>query len=252
MKYIALCLFLLMQSLYTQAAQLRAVTEHFPPFSFKTDQGHHGFSVEFFRYVADELKMELDLQLIPWARAYHIASTQPDTLIFSLARTTEREQQFIWLEPFATNQVSLFARKSANIQSLRHWSEAQHYRVGVIRDSATAHKFSSIAAFSTSNNLVEVENISQLIGLLKRNRVDVISLSETMLHQLNEEDVQALQHLLTFDELVFYGAFHPQSDPKLVQQVSAAMKTFLQTREYTALVARYFPNKSTIYATTQR
>ncbi|WP_168171388.1 transporter substrate-binding domain-containing protein [Lacimicrobium sp. SS2-24] len=236
-------LLLLVCSLSAHGAQLRAVTEHFPPFSFKTENGYDGFSIAFFKQVAERLDMELKVEMMPWARAYHIASTQPDTLIFSMARTAERETQFLWLEPFASNQVSLFGRKSQHYPGFKQWTDAQFYRVGVIRDSATAHIMTSHDAFSTRNNLVEVENIAQLTGLLELDRVDVISLSESMLHQLQEHEIRLLQHLVTFDELTFYGAFHPDSDPQLVEGVASAMRNFLGTEAYQNLVLRYFPNK---------
>jgi polar amino acid transport system substrate-binding protein len=47
--------------------------------------------------------LKADFQVLPWARAYRIAATRPNTLIYSIARTS-RENQFIWLGQIAYMQ----------------------------------------------------------------------------------------------------------------------------------------------------
>jgi polar amino acid transport system substrate-binding protein len=46
--------------------------------------------------------LKADFQVLPWARAYRMAATRPNTLIYSIARTSTRESQFIWLGQIAT------------------------------------------------------------------------------------------------------------------------------------------------------
>lgn len=46
--------------------------------------------------------------MLPWARAYKLAQERPNTLIFSLVRNPEREDQFICIEKFDSSLTWMY------------------------------------------------------------------------------------------------------------------------------------------------
>lgn len=56
-----------------------------------------GSTVEILQAILSASKLAASVNFMPWARAYDIAKSKPNTLILSIIRTPEREQQFHWL-----------------------------------------------------------------------------------------------------------------------------------------------------------
>ena len=78
-------------------AKQLVVTEILPPYQFyQVNNELSGFSVEVMEEIFKITGDDIDLQVLPWARAYQTALTQPNTLIFSLSRSLAREKLFIW------------------------------------------------------------------------------------------------------------------------------------------------------------
>jgi polar amino acid transport system substrate-binding protein len=77
---------------------LVAVTEEWPPYQFTAANGDAaGLNVEIVRAVLAEAGLKAQIKIYPWARTFSLGENRPNTLIFSLARSHERENAFIWI-----------------------------------------------------------------------------------------------------------------------------------------------------------
>lgn len=95
MKYILYSLFLIC-SVYVQAKEpILVVTELAPPNQVLINGEVAGEGTQFIRDIFAEADLTPNIQMYPWARAYKIADELKNTFIYSLARTVEREGNFI-------------------------------------------------------------------------------------------------------------------------------------------------------------
>ena len=95
-------------SFWLQAAPVHLVTEVFPPYQQQSGDELHGWSVDIVRQIMQAAELPYQIDVMPWARAYKTAHSIPDTLIFSLLRTEERENEFAWVAPLCPMRISFY------------------------------------------------------------------------------------------------------------------------------------------------
>lgn len=94
-----------------QAAEgLELVTEDDPPHNMIKGGKLVGIATEKIEEAFKRSAVPEHMELMPWARAYQSALTQPGYCVFSAARTPEREASFKWVGPIAAMDWVLYAR----------------------------------------------------------------------------------------------------------------------------------------------
>ncbi len=115
------CLFCLLSTFLenSQASQVRVVTEDISPYQFINDQGQlDGYCAEVVNAMLLQAKQTPTINVMTWARAYDIALRLPNIMIFSLARTEEREQKFHWIGKITEEHLFLWGDKKAFLNQL--------------------------------------------------------------------------------------------------------------------------------------
>jgi len=125
----------------TQPAKLRVLTEEYPPFNY-TDAGGNlvGSSSEAVKGILNKLGENITIEVMPWAQAYETVLAEPDTALYSMARTTERENVFMWVGPIGSYENWLYAKKGSNIR-VSSLDEARTVTgIAVVKDEAGQQK----------------------------------------------------------------------------------------------------------------
>lgn len=79
-------------------ATIQVVTEEWPPYDYAGRDGEAaGLNTEIVRATLAQAGISGKIVVYPWARALFLARNRPNTLIFSLSRSKERENRFIWI-----------------------------------------------------------------------------------------------------------------------------------------------------------
>jgi polar amino acid transport system substrate-binding protein len=115
-------LVLLMASV-SQAYHLTVYTTHEPPLNFTTaadlndasGSDVQGFAVDVVREIMKRTDAHGSISIIPWTRSYQLLQTQPDVVLFSIARTPLREKLFQWVGPLSVSQSLLYLRQDAGV-----------------------------------------------------------------------------------------------------------------------------------------
>ena len=97
------------------AQELTIISEDNPPFNFIKDGVLTGSSTEVVREIMQRLNLSTGIQVMTWARAYQLALSQPNVVLFSTARTEEREDLFHWVGPIYKVRFGFYARKGSNL-----------------------------------------------------------------------------------------------------------------------------------------
>jgi polar amino acid transport system substrate-binding protein len=104
----SLVLLVLLAPLTSQALLL--VTEDDPPHNMLRDGKIVGMATDKLEEALRRAGISRQIELMPWARAYQSALTQPEYCVFSAARTKERETFFKWVGPIAAMDWVLYTR----------------------------------------------------------------------------------------------------------------------------------------------
>ncbi len=93
------------------AQELLIISEDNPPFNFIQNGIFTGSSTEVVREIMRRLDLKAEIQVLTWARGYQLARTRANVVLFSTARTAEREHLFHWVGPIYKVRFGFYARK---------------------------------------------------------------------------------------------------------------------------------------------
>jgi len=154
---------------------IRVVTEEWPPYTCSENGEVGGIVTEIVRATLDRAGVDYSIEVYPWARAYDMARTQKNVLIYSICRLPAREHYFKWIRLEGLSvEMYLFSPKHRNDISLNTLADAKRYRIGVTRETST-HHFLLSHGFVDGKNLFPVNNEEQneLKSSSDVNRIDL-------------------------------------------------------------------------------
>ena len=187
--------------------------------------GAVGAAADLAHEVLTRAAVEHTITIYPWARAYSMAKTQPNTLILSMARTPEREQEFKWVGEIAVVRYHLFKLKSRRDIVIKTLDDAKKYQIGVVNQDI-AHQHLIARKFPDSALQVTV-NYTQSFKKLLLGRVDLVPRSQLGFKQFCEEsplDCDRIDTAYLIDEMdtSLYMAFSKQTSDQLFNRVKTA------------------------------
>lgn len=163
------------------------------------------------------------IHLYPWARAYDIALKEPNVLIYLIARTPAREQQFKWVGEIMKIEYHLYRLKTRDDIVVNNLADAVRYRIGVMRDDVR-HQFLMNKGFT---KLVVSSEWNDNFNKLLHRQVDIVPLTADDAQGLCAEasfDCTGLERILTLDEAStgLYMAYSQPTPDDLVERTRAA------------------------------
>jgi polar amino acid transport system substrate-binding protein len=209
-----------------EEAKVRIITEHLAPFQISENHELVGGTVAMeIKQLISKVLPGNKIEVLPWARAFQIASERPNTIIFSLVRTPERENNFIWIGKVAHVPMELIALKTSKLQPISSLSELKDIQIGVKRlDAVTIWLASQGLQFD--NELVEIVNTLTTMQMLEKGRIDVIPSTQQVIEfyckkaGCKTSDFKTIYTLNTLSE-DFYLAVSLGTDENLIKQLSA-------------------------------
>jgi polar amino acid transport system substrate-binding protein len=237
-----ICLFTLSYSQALASQNLIVVTENHPPVQFEREGQVVGPSTEIVKEVLRLSGFAADIKIMPWARAYNMVQETPNTLIYSMLRTTSRETMFYWIGAVAQHKGALLALHSRQELVASTLEDAKQYLVGTVRHTY-AHDFLLKQGFSEDKNLFLVATLDEEVNLFINKRFDfILSDPDTIAFKLQEVGlVDADLKVITWIpqlNMDLYLAANLQSNIKWLEKLQSSMDKFKKTAEYKALYER--------------
>ncbi|AOF91254.1 transporter substrate-binding domain-containing protein [Sinorhizobium sp. RAC02] len=115
MKTLLLTLCLSLAPLSAPLAEtLHFVTEEYAPFNYTKDGKVTGIAVEQVEAIAKAAGIDYKLEIMPWARAFAMAESQPMHCVFTTGYNRERADRFLWVNPLLKDEMVLLKRKDGS------------------------------------------------------------------------------------------------------------------------------------------
>ncbi|MFT4927497.1 MAG: polar amino acid transport system substrate-binding protein [Phenylobacterium sp.] len=174
-------------SMNAASQSLRIVTEDLPPYNYRTPDGSlSGASTRIVQALLLKLDIEAQIEILPWARAYKLAMTEPNVLIFSLLRTKKRENSFHWLSAITPIKIKVFALPESQVKPFTDLNQLGHMTLGVVRNSSQVD-FVRLHKNVTAKNLIFGRSFEQLYRMNVLGRVDLFMAPEMLVYYLNSK-----------------------------------------------------------------
>ena len=224
------------------AADLQVMTEENAPFNFTEGGVLKGIGVDLLAAAMREAGRTFDpaaIRVVPWARAYDTVRETPDTMLFSMARTAEREPLFAWVGPILQVQIGVLALRERRI-AIASAADLASYRIATVRDGAPEQLL--LAAGVPESALDRGPGIEANLRKLLAGRVDLVAFNVPgalyTLHRMgNDPAACSVVHVLKENSLHY--AFNRASDPALLRDLQAALGRLRARGEHDAIVRRY-------------
>lgn len=244
-QYIILLFALICLPVAASNPPLRIVTEELPPYNFLTTSGTlTGASVEVVQFLLRKLKVTTPIEVLPWARAYHLASTTPNVLIFSMLRTASREDKFHWLGHISPVDMQIFAFADAGIDSLDHLRGLSGQTIGIVRKSSQ-YEFIKSHPNISDDCLIIAGSYEQLYKMHQLGRVDLFMAPRLLVEYHNHAQQTSPQRQpVTVYRIPFvhqrklYLVFSKTTPAKTVSRFKTALQQMISKGE----VAKIFDN----------
>jgi polar amino acid transport system substrate-binding protein len=157
----------------TKADNIRVVTEHLPPYQVaENGQVNAGYSYLIMEEVFKRAKIQANTEVMPWARAYNIALNETNTIIYSMARSVERESLFKWIGQLHHMQYSFFSIKSNDKINIETLMDSLNYTAVSVNGSFEANTLLRLG-FELGVNLILVVDYSTAWKMLQMGRADI-------------------------------------------------------------------------------
>lgn len=195
-KWSLLLLVILSQQCF---AKLNIVTENFPPAQYIDDNNQlTGHVVEKVRKALDASSIDYTISVHSWSTAFNTALRDPQTCIFSVTRSKEREDKLLWIAELAELTTNFYALDSKNIQ-LDNLEQAKQYRVAVLKDNYS-HQYLLSQGFEEGKNLLAMDSFDNIFNIVRsrKNSIDLVTLPKQRAdyEQQTQQTIDNLQPVL--------------------------------------------------------
>jgi polar amino acid transport system substrate-binding protein len=224
---------------------IHIVTEELPPYNMTRGGRLTGMSTEVVQAVLKEVGTEAGIQSLPWARAYDTALNSENVLIYSMARTEQRERLFKWVGVVAPMSWYLYARADSKIY-LESIDDARNYQIATVKQDA-GEQYLTAKGFVLGKNLQSSNKYEYNYEKLKLGRVDLwVSIELNALYlmrQAGDEPEKMIKRVLSLPDLGgeggLYMAFSRNTPDDLVERFRQALETIHHNGTYDAILKKW-------------
>lgn len=230
---------------FAYAHGITVVTEELPPYNMTENGKLTGMATEVVETVMAEVGEKARIQSMPWARAYDIALNSENVLIYSIARTPQREALFKWVGSIAPTRWALFSLPGTQF-NLKSLDDARQYQIATVKEDV-GEQYLVGKGFAVGRNLQSSNKYEHNYEKLKAGRVQLWISNELNAHYLvrkasgnpNENAVAQLN----LDDLGgvdgLYMAFSRNTPDELVQRFSDALARVRADGRYDVIASRW-------------
>lgn len=237
---ISICFF----STQLLANKLTVVTEELSFLQYWNESKVEGYAVDIMNALSELAEEDIDIQIFPWARAYHIATHQPNVIIFSIARSKSREDSFIWGETLLDEPLYFWTLKSdKNLDS---------YNMNG-NDVFAASRNSIGLEYLTKNKMLNISVVNtktQNLLLLYKKRVDFIISGELSIkHRVEDLNLDGSMLIKVPSQMnmsqKLYFAFSLGTEPSIIEKYKNAYESLVSSNKFVQIKNKWnIPDKN--------
>lgn len=223
-----------------RADPLTIYMDIWPPYNYIENDQIIGLSTELIEAALHKTSFEYQIKAQPWMRAYLNVQKTPYTALYTVNRSPQREKLFKWVGPLYPSDVYLFKLKKRRDINVNQLSDAQHYKVGVLR-GGSVHQFLVSHGF-TEPNLDTQSYADAHLKMLYLERVDLVpgdSIDFRFQTKQLGYDFTLLEKSYLLYKGRYYMAFSLTTPDEVVERVQLALDEVIKEGLRDRLIEKY-------------
>lgn len=222
------------------ASELVLVTEESPPLNYTENGKLTGATTEVVREITRRLGISSTIKVMPWARGYKLALSQPDVALFTTAQTPERQTLFHWVGPLYSVRLGFYARKRDRIRIDTLDDARQAGAIATYKDDFGEQVLKSLGFTNLDSSNSPQSNIRKLMS----DRVDLWFFYNVSAHQVAREagiDPGDIELVYTHKKYFSYIAFSKSTSAEIVEQWQDVLDEIKADGTYWWLTSKWLP-----------
>lgn len=222
--------------------QVLFMTEQYPPFNYLKDNRLQGISIDIFNAVMHRLNSPVTSQTVrhlPWARAYKIALSTPNTCLFVMTRSPVREHLFKWVGPIMPTTIAVIAHKSRGLR-IGSAKDLSRYSIAAL-ESDIGHSLLLKHGYP-ENKIAKNPYAQGIIEMLYLERIDAWAYEESVARyfiRTSGYDPGDFENIFTLERAELYFAFSASTDDAVIAPFRDAFTQLQQEGEVDSIIARH-------------
>ncbi|BBO72384.1 hypothetical protein DSCA_63140 [Desulfosarcina alkanivorans] len=216
------------------------LTEDLPPFNYLEGGSLTGATTQVVREIARRLRIPDRIEVLPWARAYQRLRIESDVVLFTTARTRERDPLFHWVGPLYTVKLAFYARKKDALRIDSIDAARQVGAIGTYRDDFKEQTLKSLGFTNLDSSNSPQSNILKLIS----GRVDLCFFDNIGAEHLSRSvgiDPGEIEAVFTYEAHFSYIAISKQTSMATVRQWQATLDEMKSDGTFWWLTRKWLP-----------
>jgi len=209
-------------NLAVAGGEMTFITEDYYPWNYVENGELKGLSVDLLRQMWKEMgEPDHTIQVLPWARGYATVLKFKNHMLFTVARTAERESLFKWIGPISVTRYKLFGLKQRRIR-LEALEDARNYSIGTVRGDATEN----ILSRSDFSRLMPAHKIELNVHMLYKGHVDLLVYDEKSIYHVIRSlnyDPDEVESIWGFESVEDYYGFHIDTPRVVIEKYQGAL-----------------------------
>jgi polar amino acid transport system substrate-binding protein len=224
------------------AESLTIYTEIEPPDQFLGPDGKlTGCSYEIVREVQRRVQNADPIEAVPWVRGYKELQGRPNVVLFSIARSKDRDSLFEWVGPIGEIAFVFYARADSPI-SIKNLDEARKLIfIGVYKEDIRDQHLTKLGFTNLDRSIDDVTILKKLMA----GRIDCMVANAAGISDLTisagykPEDVRAV---FPFLKVQLYIAFSKATPRATVMRWQKALDDMKSDGTFERIYRKYRPN----------
>jgi len=225
------------------AQELTIISEDSPPFNFIKDGVLTGSSTEVVREIMRRLNQTADIQVMTWARGYQLALKRPNVVLFSTARTKERENLFHWVGPIYKVRFGFYAKKGTGPYLTCLDDAKKVSAIGTYKDDVREQLLKSQGFTNLDSSKSPASNLKKLLS----GRVDLWLYSNLGVSSIARQigiDPGEVELVLPFKDYYAYIALSQGTPQVVAQEWQAALDEMKHDGTFKEISRKWLPEKN--------
>ncbi|OEU67334.1 MAG: hypothetical protein BA863_11075 [Desulfovibrio sp. S3730MH75] len=219
------------------------ITEERKPYNFTKNGTIIGISADVLMLMLERTgstQKSNDIKLYPWARGYRIIQKKTNTILFTTARTKERENLFKWVGPIGEVEYQLYALKSKNIK-INSFNDLKKHNIGTIRKDVTEEFLVNKTGMSLDDFDRASSNSNNMLKL-SLGRIDLVAQSYvSMINSCKESELNPddFEPVFVLNSKGLYFAFNNETPDHIVEKLQAAFDSIKKDGKLAEIFSKY-------------
>ena len=222
------------------AQTLEVYTGEWIPYNYKEGNEIKGVSTEILRAACAESKIDCRINFAPWVRSYKTVQTTPNTLLYTVARKPERENDFIWIGPILPRETFIYSRAGLDTPP-QNAADLSKLRVGVVRGEASIKDLEGIGV--ADNAIVTLPGNVDVLRMMVRGMIDAMVETEIgmawSLRNSGYSSDQVVRAMPLSKVGAYYFGLNVGSDPALAKELQAAVDRLQRSGRINTIMRKY-------------